>query len=124
MAYRMTPARRAALRKAQIASARKRRKGFRGKVKTRAKTYGPKRKANKKLRHSATKKAFHQSTGKRMATGPGSYHKNVNTILRSKKTSKFQKGMTVYTASPAVYLGSKARGAVHKKRKARRKAKR
>jgi hypothetical protein len=120
MAYRMTPARRAALRKAQIASARKRRKGFRGKVKTRAKTYGPKRKANKKLRTAAAKKAFHQSTGKRMATGPGSYHKNINSVLTSKKTSRTHKALTVYAASPAVYLGSKARGAVHKRRKAKR----
>lgn len=120
MAYRMTPARRAALRKAQIASARKRRKGFRGKVATRARTTGPKRKANKSLRTQARRKAFKASTGKSMARGPGSYHKNINTVMRSKKTSKTQKALTVYTASPAVYLGSKARGAVHKRRKARK----
>lgn len=54
-AHRMTPARRAALKKAQIASARKRRKGIRGKVGSTVKNRKAKRGANKVLFKSAIK---------------------------------------------------------------------
>jgi hypothetical protein len=118
----MTPARRAALRKAQLASARKRRKGgVRSAARRNISHARSRRSANKQLRHAATARNFHKATGAHLASGPGSIHKNVNSVLRSKKTSKFHKAVVVYNTSPAVYLGSKARGAHHARKARKRK---
>jgi hypothetical protein len=119
MAYRMTPARRAALRKAQIASARKRRKGFKGKASTFKKTVGPKRQANKQLRKSAFKKA--RTNAKASRTAKRARRASVrSTAARNKAAALGSKSKRLRQKQTRIQTGKQ--GAYLKRRKARRKA--
>jgi hypothetical protein len=125
MAYRMTPARRAALKKAQIASARKRRKGLRGKASTFKATTRPKRRANKTLRKSAVSNARRNNKASRLA------RKAQRTNLRSKalasksqrlagKSKKFRaKQIRVENGTQATF-GKRLKGAPARFKKRRR----
>ena len=121
MAYRMTPARRAALKKAQIASARKRRKGFKGKASTFKKTVGPKRQANKQLRKSAFGKARTNAKASRVskrakrAQVRSTVARNKSVALGSKSKRLRQKQTRIQTGKQAAYL--KRRKATRKKRR-------
>jgi hypothetical protein len=119
MAYRMTPARRAALRKAQIASARKRRKGLKGKASTFKKTVGPKRQANKTLRKSAFKKARTNAKASR-ASKKARAASVRSTAARNKSAALASKSKRLKAKSKRISTGKQ--GAYKKRRKARRKA--
>jgi hypothetical protein len=141
MAYRMTPARRAALRKAQIASARKRRKGFRGKVKTRARTARPKARANITLHGARVRKesARKQKHIRKRYTGPGGLARQHEDRKRSKgafshsmrgrkigpkerKVNRVAAGVLMaHPGYAATVLGSRARGAHHARKARKRK---
>ena len=89
-AHRMTPARRAALRKAQLASARKRRKGgFRKAAKRSVKQTGQRVQANRSLR-KANVAAFKKKRG---PAGKAfvSYTKNLSTAPRRFKAGRKRK---------------------------------
>jgi hypothetical protein len=114
----MTPARRAALRKAQLASARRRRKGGVGSaVKRSASQRISATKADFALRRSRRVKYRHM-TPRKKPKGPGSYAKRVDNNL--KYGSRTTKALTYATVSPAGYLVSKARGKRAAKKRRRR----
>lgn len=119
--YRMTPARKAALRKAQIASARKRAKGVRGKFKAYKSTSKDKRSANKTLFKSAIKnqrkkdKVNAASKRARRASVRATAARRKAASLDSKARRSKQKANRVQKGTQAAY--KKRRKAVRKARR-------
>lgn len=120
--YRMTPARKAALRKAQIASARKRKKGLKNKAKIYASTYKAKRSANKTLRSEGIKSIRRNNKVNRLSRRSTRARIKAN-ALRTKASSLDSKARRLKQKSNRVANGTqssyrKRRAAVRKARRA------
>ena len=115
MAYRMTPARRAALKKAQIASARKRKKGVRAKVAYRRKTSKEYRSAKRTIRYAARDAAAKRNGYAVVKSGK----KYRPATRKAKHDQAVMRGAAVgtFVAGPAGTLAGAAAGKVYANRR-------